>query len=151
MTRPVIVEVPIWASAHSEAAKYTTSDRITPLIEKHEYHNAGSCATKIAVTYGYLLNHTLLQEILVSRPASASLSRHSAAPMTPATWSARRTPTIAPVTAGLRSTHAIAASPAVRPCGAAIRFNTSANARFRVSAGSWKSGLRRRQSSCRES
>ena len=60
MTRPVIVEVPIWASAHSEAAKYTTSDRITPLIAKHEYHNAASCATKIR-RYIRLL---IFQEIL---------------------------------------------------------------------------------------
>lgn len=47
--------------------------------------------------------------------SSSGLSRNSPAPIIPSTWLADRIPTIAAVTAGCRSVHAIATSPGVRP------------------------------------
>ena len=79
---------------------------------------------------------------------SESLNRSAAAPMTPLNWSADRKPTIAAVTAGFRNPQAIATSPGDAPsCRAPMLRITSTNARFRVSNGSWKCGVRCRKSS----
>src|SRR5207244_9240243 len=78
---------------------------------------------------------------------SLSLRRSSPARITPFACRALRAPTIAPVTAGLRSVQAIATSPGERPWRFPISRSFSTNSRGRERRGSWKSRWLLRQSS----
>ena len=80
-----------------------------------------------------------------SRSDGASVSE--AASIQPSTCAGVRAPTMAPVTPGHASVHAIASAETEVSWRVAIRRSASRKARFRPSRGCWNSGARRRQSS----
>ena len=79
--------------------------------------------------------------------SSSSVSTMEAAPIQPSTCFGVRAPTIAPVTPGHASVHAMAIADTEVARRSAIERRASRSWRFRRRFGAWKSGARRRQSS----